>query len=95
MLMKAKPSWHLRFILCGERAAFEQLSHQAWYSAVSKGDAVFLGEGLTSQYTFEYKGRPVGADAPFPWGYVITGGTARSAKLVATEVEEAEEDEAW
>ena len=95
MLMKAKPSWHLRFILCGERAAFEQLSHQAWYSAVSKGDAVFLGEGLTSQYTFEYKGRPVGADAPFPWGYVITGGTAHSARLVATETEEAEEDEAW
>ena len=95
MLMKAKPSWHLRFILCGERAAFEQLSHQAWYSAVSKGDAVFLGEGLTSQYTFEYKGRPVGVDAPFPWGYVITGGTARSARLVATEAEEAEEDEAW
>lgn len=96
LLIKVKPTWKLRFVLCGDPSAFERVKLQGWYQkAVASSDAVYFGDNFKYQYICEYSGKPIGEDAPFPMGYVVSSGTARSAKMVSTCVETAEEDEEW
>lgn len=96
LLMKVKPGWRMRFILCGDTFAFDKVKPLEWYrKAVSSSDAVFLGEGFKYQYIVECGKKPVGGEEPFPAGYVIGGGAARSAKMVSTFVEDAREEEEW
>ena len=96
LLMKVKPSWRMRFVLCGDTLAFEKVKPMEWYrKAAGSSDALFLGEGIKYQYVVECGRKPVGEEGPFPMGYVISGGTARSAKMVSTFTEDAQEEEEW
>lgn len=96
LLMKVKPNWRIRFVLCGDTLAFEKVKPMEWYrKAVCSSDAVFLGEGFKYQYVVECGKKPVGEEEPFPMGYVISNGAARSAKMVSTFTEDTQEEEEW
>ena len=96
LLMKIRPTWRYRFVLCGDANAFSHLHQPEWYQrAAANSDAVYLGEGVKIQYVCPISGKPDMEEEPFPLGYVISCGRARGAMMAGVLPEDTGEEEEW
>lgn len=94
MLLKVRPEYGIRFVLCNTDGAMEKLRQLPWYQQqINETTGVWVGSGITNQYILRLvnPSSNLHSDLPPQFGYLVSRGKPVLAKLIVGSANKEEE----